>query len=71
VLRYPTPTSAGGEQAAHAYAAQGIAHHGAPAQVTGDFGPKAGAMRLDYVLPSTGFSYVGSGVFWVVWVYRR
>ena len=21
-------------------------------------------MRLDYVLPSTGFSYIGSGVFW-------
>ncbi|HEY9253972.1 MAG TPA: endonuclease/exonuclease/phosphatase family protein [Stenotrophomonas sp.] len=64
VLRYPTPTSAGGEQTARAYAAQGIAHRGAPAQVTGDFGPKAGAMRLDYVLPSAGFGYVASGVFW-------
>ena len=64
VLRYPTPTSAGGAEAATAYAQSGIAHRGAPAQVTGDFGPKAGAMRLDYVLPSAGFSYIGSGVFW-------
>jgi len=64
VLRYPTPTSAGGEEAARAYAAKGIDHRGSPAQVTGDFGPKAGAMRLDYVLPSSGFGYVGSGVFW-------
>jgi len=64
VLRYPTPTSAGGEQTARAYAAQGIAHRGAPQHVTGDFGPKAGAMRLDYVLPSAGFSYAGSGIFW-------
>jgi hypothetical protein len=21
-------------------------------------------MRLDYVLPSTGFEYIGSGIFW-------
>jgi hypothetical protein len=34
--------------------------------VTGDFGPKAGAMRLDYVLPSTGFGLIDSGVFWPV-----
>lgn len=64
VLRQPTPRSAGGEEAALAYAAKGIAHRGAPAHVTGDFGPKAGAMRLDYVLPSTGFALKGNGVFW-------
>ena len=64
VLRYPTPTSAGVEEIARDYAARGIAHRGAPQHVTGDFGPKAGAMRLDYVLPSAGFTYVGSGIFW-------
>ena len=32
--------------------------------VTGDFGPRSGTMRLDYVLPSTGFSYLDGGVFW-------
>ncbi|HET6396460.1 MAG TPA: endonuclease/exonuclease/phosphatase family protein, partial [Pseudoxanthomonas sp.] len=46
------------------YAAQGLQRRGAPGHVTGDFGPKAGAMRLDYVLPSTGFQVRGSGVFW-------
>ncbi len=64
VLHYPTPTSVGGEQTSLAYAAKGIARHGAPAQATGDFGPKSGTLRLDYVLPSAGFSHVGSGVFW-------
>ena len=64
VMRAATPRSAGGEEAANAYAAQGIVHRGAPAHVTGDFGPRNGAMRLDYVLPSTGFALRGSGVFW-------
>ena len=64
VLRQPTPRSAGGEETALAYAANGIAHRGAPSHVTGDFGPRNGAMRLDYVLPSTGFALIGNGVFW-------
>lgn len=64
VLRYPTPTSVGGEQTSLAYAEKGIARRGAPQHATGDFGPRSGTMRLDYVLPSTGFSHIGSGVFW-------
>ena len=64
VLRMTTPRSEGGAETARAYAAKGIAHHGAPEHVTGDFGPKAGAMRLDYVLPSVGFAAKDSGVFW-------
>jgi hypothetical protein len=64
VLRSATPRSEGGAEAVLGYAAKGIAHRGSPQHVTGDFGPKAGAMRLDYVLPSTGFEWVGSAVFW-------
>ncbi|MGV8960647.1 MAG: endonuclease/exonuclease/phosphatase family protein [Stenotrophomonas sp.] len=64
VLRYPTPHSRGAEQTSLAYAEKGIARRGAPAQATGDFGPRSGTMRLDYVLPSSGFQYLGSGVFW-------
>lgn len=64
VMRMATPRSEGGAETARAYAAQGLAHRGAPEHVTGDFGPKAGAMRLDYVLPSVGFALKGSGVFW-------
>lgn len=64
VLRMATPRSEGGAETARAYATKGIAHRGAPEHVTGDFGPKAGAMRLDYVLPSVGFAAKGSGVFW-------
>jgi hypothetical protein len=63
-MRYATPRSAGGGEAARAYAAKGIQHRGAPEHVTGDFGQKAGALRLDYVLPSTGFGLIASGVFW-------
>ena len=37
---------------------------GAPAHAPGDFGRRNGALRLDYVLPSTGMTPVGSGVFW-------
>ena len=64
VLRYPTPRSVGAEQTSRAYAEKGIVRRGAPFHATGDFGPKSGTMRLDYVLPSVGFSYIGSGVFW-------
>ncbi|MCL7714352.1 endonuclease/exonuclease/phosphatase family protein [Stenotrophomonas mori] len=64
VLRYPTPGSAGGEQTSLAYAGKGIARRGAPQHATGDFGPKSGTLRLDYVLPSAGFRHLGSGVFW-------
>ncbi|WP_372012596.1 endonuclease/exonuclease/phosphatase family protein [Pseudoxanthomonas sp. 10H] len=64
VLRMATPRSEGGAETARAYAAKGLLRRGAPEHVTGDFGPRAGAMRLDYVLPSTGFELRGSGVFW-------
>lgn len=64
MLRHPAPTSAGGAETARAYAARGLLRKGAPEQVTGDFGPKAGALQLDYVLPSVGFGYVDGGIFW-------
>jgi len=64
VLRYPTPTSVGAEQTSLAYAEKGVVRRGAPQHATGDFGQRSGTMRLDYVLPSTGLSYIGSGVFW-------
>ena len=64
VMRMATPRSEGGEETALAYAAKGLQRRGAPAHVTGDFGRRNGALRLDYVLPSTGFSLIGSGVFW-------
>lgn len=64
VLRYATPRSAGAAEKTAQYAAAGIVHRGAPEHATGDFGPKAGTMRLDYVLPSVGFALKDSGVFW-------
>ncbi|MEA9587555.1 endonuclease/exonuclease/phosphatase family protein [Xanthomonas sp. WHRI 10064A] len=64
VLQYPTPRSDGGAEKTAEYAAQGIVHTGDPHQVTGDFGPQAGTMRLDYVLPSHQFTLIGSGIFW-------
>ncbi|WP_238692113.1 endonuclease/exonuclease/phosphatase family protein [Xanthomonas arboricola] len=64
VLQYPTPRSDGGPEKTAEYAAQGIVHTGDPHQVTGDFGPQAGTMRLDYVLPSHQFTLIGSGIFW-------
>ncbi|NZA26373.1 endonuclease/exonuclease/phosphatase family protein [Luteimonas sp. SJ-92] len=63
VLRHATPSSAGAAAAAlHAPAVAGR-RRGNPAHATGDFGP-VGPLRLDYVLPSTGFAMLANGVFW-------
>jgi endonuclease/exonuclease/phosphatase family metal-dependent hydrolase len=64
VLRHATPRSEGAAETGAAYAAAGIEHRGAAAHATGDFGPKIGTLRLDYVLPSTGLHLVDSGVYW-------
>lgn len=64
VARYATPRSEGAVEVANKYAASGVVRRGAPEHATGDFGPKAGTMRLDYVLPSVGFAVKDSGVFW-------
>lgn len=64
VLRHATPRSEGAVEAAQKYASGGLGHRGAPAHATGDFGPKVGTLRLDYVLPSVGLSVKSSGVFW-------
>ncbi|HEY4555051.1 MAG TPA: endonuclease/exonuclease/phosphatase family protein, partial [Lysobacter sp.] len=57
------PRSAGAPERA---TLRGIARRGDVAAHTGDFGPKAGTLRLDYVLSSRGLEVVGSGVFWPV-----
>ncbi|MCW5579928.1 MAG: endonuclease/exonuclease/phosphatase family protein [Luteimonas sp.] len=64
VLRMATPRSEGAEASALADGGENLRHLGAHAHDTGRFGPKVGNLRLDYVLPSTGFRPVGSGVFW-------
>ena len=64
VLRMPTPHSEGASELGAVYAERGIKRHGNPAQATGDFGPRTGSLRLDYVLPSTGFQLLGNGVHW-------
>ncbi len=62
VLRHPAPRSEGAAAAAAAIA--GLQRRGDPAHATGDFGPKVGPLRLDYVLPSVGFTVKRSSVFW-------
>lgn len=44
----------------------GIARQGDTRTHTGDFGPKAGTLRLDYVLPSRGLTVRDGGVFWPI-----
>jgi endonuclease/exonuclease/phosphatase family metal-dependent hydrolase len=44
----------------------GLARRGDTRRHTGDFGPQAGTLRLDYVLPSRGFALRDSGVFWPI-----
>ncbi|TYT25468.1 endonuclease/exonuclease/phosphatase family protein [Luteimonas viscosa] len=64
VLRHATPRSEGAVLAAAADGGENGAHRGAHAHDTGRFGPRVGNLRLDYVLPSTGFTVADSGVFW-------
>lgn len=55
------PRSAG---AAERAAQRGLSRRGDVATHTGDFGPNAGTLRLDYVLPSQSLRVRGNGVFW-------
>jgi endonuclease/exonuclease/phosphatase family metal-dependent hydrolase len=64
VLHYPAPRSEGAVEAATRVGGGNIGQRGDPAEDTGDFGPKVGNLRLDYVLPSANLRVVGSGVFW-------
>lgn len=42
----------------------GLPRLGDPSAHTGDFGPRAGTLRIDYVLPSRQFGVRDGGVFW-------
>jgi hypothetical protein len=64
VLQYPAPRSEGAAASAIAVGGGNLAHKGDPAEDTGDFGPKVGNLRLDYVLPSANLRVLRSGVFW-------
>ena len=64
VMRQATPASEGAVETGDRYVAKGIVHRGAAAHATGDFGPRVGTLRLDYVLPSTGMALLDSGVYW-------
>ena len=64
VLRYSAPESEGAVVAAQATGGGNRTHKGSSARDTGDFGPKVGNLRLDYLLPSVGLSVRASGVFW-------
>ena len=55
------PRSAGASERA---AERALPRKGDTATHTGDFGPRSGTLRLDYVLPSRGLHVLGNGVFW-------
>lgn len=64
VLRMATPQSDGAEAAARQDGGANMTHRGAHRHDTAAFGPQSGNLRVDYVLPSTGFKAIASGVFW-------
>ena len=64
VLRFEAPSSEGAAAAAIRIGGGNLTQKGNAAQDTGDFGPRIGNLRLDYVLPSTGLKVHGGGVFW-------
>jgi hypothetical protein len=61
----PQPTSDGAVQAALTQRRINDTQRGDPALDTADFtDDTAGNLRVDYVLPSDGFTIVDTGVFW-------
>ena len=64
VLRMTTPGSDGAAEAGRTAGGANRMHRGSPHHDTGDFGPRVGNLRLDYVLPSVGWKVIGNGVFW-------
>ena len=57
----PIPVGTGATERARTY---GIPRRGATAAHTGDFGPRSGTLRIDYVLPSLKLQVRDSAVFW-------
>ena len=64
ILPYPAPRSARGRIAAQQAGGANAKQQGDADEDTGNFGPRSGNLRVDYVLPSRQFEVVGSGVFW-------
>lgn len=64
LLRMATPQSDGADAAARQDGGANAGHRGAHRHDTAAFGPQSGNLRVDYVLPSTGFRASASGVFW-------
>lgn len=64
VLRHATPRSEGAIASAEAEGSANLQHRSAHAHDTANLNPRVGNLRLDYALPSVGFTPTGSGVFW-------
>jgi endonuclease/exonuclease/phosphatase family metal-dependent hydrolase len=64
VLKYPAPRSEGAAAAAARVGGGNATQRGDPAEDTGEFGPKVGNLRLDYLLPSADLRVRAGGVFW-------
>lgn len=60
----PAPASTGAVAAALAAGGANLVHQAPHDHDTGDFGPRVGNLRVDYVLPSKGLRVAASGVFW-------
>lgn len=65
VSKFDAPRSEGAAISAQTIGQANLNHKGNAAEDTGNFGPKVGNMRLDYVLPSASMRVKSSGVFWL------
>ena len=65
VSKFDAPRSEGAVISAQTIGQANLDHKGNAAEDTGNFGPKVGNMRLDYVLPSANMRVKSSGVFWL------
>ena len=58
------PRSDGAAEAARRAGGANATQAGDPANDTGQFGPRIGNLRIDYVLPSRGLRVLDARVFW-------
>lgn len=64
LLAYPAPRSVGALLDSERKGGINAEQRGEPAEDTSAFSPRAGNLRVDYVLPSLGLEVAASGVFW-------
>lgn len=64
IAKFSAPKSNGGRAASEKQGKTNDHHKGDPSEDTADFSESVGNLRVDYVLPSSQFKVLASGIYW-------